>query len=173
MDAAVSSRGRWAAAFVLTMSFSYGMGTNPPIDIPRLLIADTVNNPPTQSCIFQDQEILLVENVIVPGVWQSSMFWSASAGQPTLPTSPINYLRTAAYLLNSIASNKARLSSITQLLDVKLDPSKAAAALRAQAQSWIDIDNDSMAFVIIEQVNDSWSFVQRFWAQWQRTASNA
>jgi hypothetical protein len=152
------------------LSFSYQFGANPPIDIPRLLIADTTNTA-TQPCIFQDQEILTIENIVVPGVWQSSMFWSGISGQPTLPTSPINYLRTAAYLLNCIASNKARLASIKQLLDVKMDSSDAAIQLRAQAQAWMDIDDNSMAFVIIEQVNDSWSFVDRFWKQWQRTAS--
>lgn len=152
------------------MSFSYNYGANPPIDIPRLLIADTVDTP-SFPAIFQDQEILTIENVVVPAVWQSSMFWSGTSGQPVLPSTPVNYLRTAAYLLNCIASNKARLASIKQLLDVKLDSSDAAIQLRAQAQAWMDIDDNSMAFVIIEQVNDSWSFVQRFWAQWQRTAS--
>lgn len=154
------------------MSFSYNQGANPPIDIPRLLIADTTNTV-SQPCIFQDEEILTIENLVVPNVWQSSMFWSGVSGQPTLPTAPVNYLRTAAYLLNCIASNKARLASIKQLLDVKLDSSDAAIQLRAQAQAWMDIDDNSMAFVIIEQVNDSWSFVQRFWSQWQRTASIA
>jgi hypothetical protein len=153
------------------MSFSYTFGANPPIDIPRLLIADTVNNPPSQPCIFQDQEILTIENIVVPNVWQSSMFWSGYAGQPTLPSAPINYLRTAAYLLNALASNKARLASIKQILDVKMDASDAAIQLRTQAQEWMDIDDNSMAFVIIEQVHDSWSFQQRFWSQWQRTAS--
>ena len=152
------------------MSFSYQMGLNPPIDVPRLLIADTINTA-TQPCIFQDEEILTMENIVVPGVWQSSMFYSGNAGQPVLPTTPINYLRTAAYLLNSMAANQSKLSSVLQLLDVKLNPAAAAAQLRAQAQAWMDIDDNSMAFVIIEQVNDSWSFVQRFWSQWQRTAS--
>lgn len=152
------------------MSFSYQFGANPQIDYPRLLIADTVNNPPTQPCIFQDQEIIAVEN-IVSGVWQSSMFWSGVSGNPTLPSTPVNYLRTAAYLLNSIASNQALLASVQQILDVKIDASKAAAALRTQAQSWMDIDDNSMAFVVIEQVNNYWSFVDRFWKQWQRVAA--
>ncbi len=80
-------------------------------------------------------------------------------------------MRTAALLLDSIAANKARLSSITQLLDVKLSPEKAAESLRAQAKQYRDVDDDSMAFVIIEQCNTDWSFVQRFWNQWQRVAS--
>jgi hypothetical protein len=170
MSAVFQSRGRWLAALsVFLMSFSYGMGSNPQIDYPRLLIADTINTP-TQPCIFQDQEIMAMEN-IVSSVWQSSQFWSGTSGQPVLPSSPVNYLRTAAYLLNAIASNQALLSSVQQLLDVKIDASKAAAALQKQAQTWMDIDDNSMAFVIIEQVNDSWSFRDRFWTQWQRTAS--
>lgn len=152
------------------MSFSYQMGLNPSVDIPRLLIADTINTT-AQPCIFQDEEILTIERIVVPGVWQSSMFFSGLAGTATLPTTPVNYLRTAAYLLNSMAANAALLSSVIQLLDVKLNVGEARKALQAQAQAWIDIDNDSMAFVIIEQVHDTWSFEERFWSQVQRMSS--
>ncbi len=154
----------WAA--LLCMAFSYQFGANPPIDYPRLLISDTQDT----NHIFEDSEILMAAN-IAAGVWQSSMYYSGPAGQATLPTTPANYLRTAALLLDSIAANKARLSSITQLLDVKLSPEKAAESLRAQAKQYRDVDDDSMAFVIIEQCNTDWSFVQRFWNQWQRVAS--
>lgn len=149
------------------MGFTYAMGANPPVDIPRLLIADTVNTT-AQPCIFQDEEILMVERNIVPGVWQSSMLYSGVDGVATLPTTPVNYLRTAAYLLNAMAANQALMSSVIQLLDVKLDVKSAAQALQKQAQTWLDIDDNSMAFVIIEQVHDSWSFRERFWSQVQR-----
>lgn len=153
------------------MSFSYNFGANQPIDIPRLLISDTVNTA-QQPCIFQDEEILTMERIVVPGVWQSGMFYSGLDGVATLPTMPVNYLRTAAYLLNSMAANQALMSSVIQLLDVKLDVSKAAAALQKQAQTWLDIDDNNMAFVIIEQVNDTWSFQERFWNQVQRTSAS-
>lgn len=99
--------------------------------------------------------------------WQSSMFYSGTLGQATLPSPPLSYRRIAATLLDSLASNAARLSQITQLLDVKLAPGVAAKALRDQAQCFRDED-DAGAFVIIEQVVDTWSFKQRWWATVQR-----
>ncbi len=152
------------------MSFSYNFGANPSVDIPRLLISDTQNTT-AQPCIFQDEEILTIERIVVPGVWQSSMFFSGVAGTPTLPSQPVNYLRTAAYLLNSMAANQALMSGVIQLLDVKLDVKSAAAALQKQAQCWLEIDDNAMAFVIIEQVHDTWSFEERFWSQIQRQSS--
>lgn len=146
------------------------MGANPPIDVVRLLISDTVNTA-TQPCIFQDEEILTIERIVVPGVWQSSMFYSDIGGVPTLPSQPVNYLRTAAYLLNSMAANQALLSGVIQLLDVKLDVKSAAKALQDQAKCWLEIDDDTMAFVIIEQVHDTWSFEERFWSQVQRVST--
>ena len=158
------------AALLLSMSFSYNFGANPAIDYPRMLIGDTVNNPPEQPCIFQDQEITAFA-VMAAGVWQSLMFWSGTQGTATLPSTPVNYLRTAAYALNAIASNKSALASITKMLDVQLNVAQAAEQLRAQAQEYFDIDDNSMAMVIIEQVHSDWGFRDRFWAQWQRTAS--
>lgn len=150
----------------LLMSFSYNLGANPPIDYVRLLISDTqsVNH------VFEDEEITSAAN-ITAGVWQSSMQYSGVSGVATLPTTPVNYLRTAAILLDALAANKARLASIKQLLDVKLDSSDASIQLRATAQEYRNVDDDSMAFVIIEQCTNEWTFRDRFWAQWQRTAS--
>jgi len=157
--------GVWAALF-LSMSFTYQFGANPPIDYVRLLISDTqsVNH------IFEDEEIVSFAN-ITSLVWQSSMQYSGFSGVATLPTSPVNYLRTAALALDSIAANKARLASIKQLLDVRLDSSDAAIQLRATAAEYRQVDDDNMAFVIIEQCSNEWTFRDRFWAQWQRTAS--
>lgn len=148
------------------MAFTYNGGANPSIDYVRLLISDTNPLKP----IFSDSEIISFAN-ITAGVWQSSMFYSGTVGQATLPATPVNYLRTAALALDSLANNKARLSAVTSLLDVKIDPSKAADQLRKGAQEYRQVDDDSMAFVIIEQCNTDWSFKQRFWSQWQRTAS--
>ncbi len=161
---AVQSRGRWAA--LLLFMFTYNLGANPPIDFVRLLISDTqpVNH------IFEDEEIQSFAK-ITSQVWQSSMFYSGTDGVGTLPSSPVNYLRTAALALDSLAANKARLASIKQLLDVKLDSSDAAIQLRATAEEYRKVDDDSMAFVIIEQCNDYASFVDRFWKQWQRISA--
>jgi hypothetical protein len=149
------------------MSFSYGPlqsppTSNPQIDYPRLLVADTNSQQP----IFQDEEILAAYG-IMQAQFQSSMFYSGAGGR-NLPTSPVSYLRVAALLLDAIASNKSRLAGIQQMLDIKIDASKAAAALQAQAQAFRDTDDNSGAFVIIEQVNDYFSFADRFWKQVQR-----
>lgn len=154
------------AALVLMMSFSYNNcdGSQDNIDFVRLLISDTVNT----NHIFEDSEITGAYR-IQAATFQSSQTYSGLNGTD-LPTTPVSYFRVAALLLDAIASNKARLSSITQLLDVKLAPSVAAKALRDQAQSYRDVDDNSGAFAIIEQVNTSFSFADRFWSQVQRQA---
>ena len=149
------------------MAFTYNFGANPQIDYIRLLISDTVD----LNHVFEDSELLALYQ-IQQLTWQTSMLYSGSAGA-YLPSTPVSYLRVAALALDSLAANKSRLSSITQLLDVKLDPSKAAIALRTQAQSYREIDDDAGAFAIIEQVRDDWSFRDRWWAQVQRQAGGA
>ncbi len=159
------------------MSFSYGLGLkppvpNPPIDYPRLLVSDTrefAANGTTRIYIFEDAEIQAV-GLINGLVWQSAQFWSGPAGQ-YLPPTPVNYLRAAALLLDSLAANRARLASIKQVLDIKLDPAVAAKNLKDQAQAYRDADDNSGAFIIAEQVNDQFSFIDRWWKQIQRQAA--
>lgn len=161
-------------------TFTYGINLgnpNPPVDFVRLLVADTVQfaaDNITPIYIFSDQEILAME-AIVQSNFQSAQFFSTPGGPPgagsfgvNLPPQPIPYYRVAGMLLNSLAANSSRLASVTQLLDVKLNPSLAAKALKDQAQAYFDQDDNSGAFVVIEQVNDSFSFADRFWKQWQR-----
>src|SRR5580704_6477711 len=139
-----------------TPTFSYNGGANPPIDYPRLLCYDTnefLADGVTRAYMFSDQEIMAAA-AINQGIWQSSMFYTQPTGLPNLPSSPSNYFRQAATLLFSFASNRARLASIKQLLDAKLDASDAAIQMRAQAQAYLDMDNESGAFVIIEMVQD-------------------
>lgn len=161
-------------------TFTYGINTgnpNPPIDYPRLLCSDTVQfaaDGITPIYIFSDQEILSMEQIVM-GQFQSGMFFSTPGGPPGggslgayLPPQPIPFYRVAGMLLNALASNSARLASITQLLDVKLSPGLAAKALKDQAQSYFDQDDNSGAFVVIEQVTDAWSFRDRYWKTFQR-----
>lgn len=155
------------------MSWSYASGGNPPIDYPRLLIADTDPTKP----IFQDEEILAMEQIVTTP-FQSGMFWSTPNGPlgggtlgVNLPQIPIPYYRVAGMLLNALASSSSRLGSVTKLLDVSLNPAAAAKALRDQAQMYFDQDDNSGAFMIIEQVNDDFSFRSRFWKQWQRQSA--
>lgn len=155
----------WAALVVLAMSFTYQLGANPSIDYPRLLMSDTqsVNH------IFEDEEINAL-TTIVSLQFQSAQFYSGAQGK-NLPTSPVSYLRVAALGLDSLAANKARLASIKQLLDVRLDSSDAAIQLRATAAEYRQVDDDSGAFMIIEQVNDAFSFRDRFWKSVQRNSA--
>lgn len=162
-----------AAVSCFLMSFSYGPTSspptlNPPIDYIRGLIADTVEFDANGNPIYvwNDQEIQMFTQMQT-ATFQSSMFYSGPAGQFVPPT-PAAYLRIAAYMLNAMAANKAKLASVQKLLDVTLDPSKASAALRAQAQEYLEMDDNTGAFVIAEQVNDMWSFRDRFWKQVQR-----
>ncbi len=147
------------------MAFSYQFGANPPIDLPRLLIADTV----ALNHIFEDSEIQLA-TLAQTLQYQSGMFWSGSLGR-NLPTAPVAYLRIAAMLLDCIASNKARLSSISRILDINLNTGVSAQALRDQANQWRDVDDNSGAIMIIEQCNDVFSYRDRFWKQVQRQSA--
>ena len=156
-----------------TGTFSYNFGANPTIDIPRLLCSDTVEFAPdgtTPIYIFADQEYLMFA-FVVSQVWQSTQFFSGPLGIPTLPSPPVNYLRQAAYALNSLAANKSRLASVKKLLDVQMDSSDAAIQLRATADWYLTADDESGAMVIIEQVNDSWSFRDRYWKTVQRESA--
>jgi|SRR5579859_4332921 len=156
--------GGGGAAFLL-MSFTYQLGANPAIDYVRLLISDTqsVNH------IFEDEEITAA-TAIQAGTFQSSQLYSGAAGN-TLPATPVSYLRIAALLLDALAANKARLASIKQLLDVRLDSSDAAIQLRATAAEYREVEDNSGAFMIIEQVNDIYSFQERFWKTVQRSSA--
>ena len=156
--------GGLAAAFLL-MSFTYGLGANPTIDIPRLLISDTQST----NHVFEDEEITMAYT-IAGSFFQSAQFYSG-AGGANIPTTPVSYLRVAALLLDSLAANKSRLASIKQLLDVKLDSSDAAIQLRATAAEYREVDDNSGAFMIIEQVNDNFSFRERFWKTVQRNSA--
>lgn len=155
------------------MSFSYGGGTNPAIDAPRLLVSDTQQfalDGVTRLYVFEDSEILLA-GAITAGVWQSSQFFSGVDGVATLPSTPSQYLRTAATLLFSLSANNARLAAIKQILDVRVDATDAAEQMRKTAQSYLDMDDNSGAFALIEMVNSDFSFRDRFWKQVQRQSA--
>lgn len=145
-----------------TYTYSNCDGTNDRIDYIRLLISDT----DAANFIFSNEEIEGAYR-IQGGTWQSAMRYS-SAGGAYLPSLPVSLYRVAALLLDAVASNKSRLSSITQLLDVKLAPEQSAKALRDIAASYREIDDNSGAFAIAEQVHNHWSFRDRVFKQYQR-----
>lgn len=167
--------GRAAFLFLAfaAMSFSYGPTSspatiNPQIDYIRGLVFDTqqFNAAGAPIFIWNDEEILMYEQLQTQ-TFQSGQFYSFTGGR-FVPPVPIDYYRVAGVMLMALAANKAKLASVQQLLDVKLDASKAAAALNDQGQAYLDLSDNSGAFAIIEQVNDYWSFSDRFWKQVQR-----
>jgi len=143
------------------MSFTYTLPSD--IGYVRLLVADTDSANP----IFSDEEITAFI-ALSKMAWQSSMFYSAAGGQAVLPSPPVSYLRAAALALDALASSSARLAGVTELLDVKLSVKEAAMQLQKQAQSYRDVDDNSGAFAIIEQISTDWSFQSRFFRQAQR-----
>ncbi len=146
--------------------FTYDFATNPQVAYVRLLIPDTVNDPTKNLPIFSDEEIQAFY-VIQLSQFQSSMFFSARAGL-NLPATPLSYLRVAALAIDTIASNAAQLSIVTKLLDVNLNPRDASAALAARANQYRQTDDESGAFVVIEQCSTTWATQDRWWRQWQR-----
>lgn len=149
--------------------FTYDPNGNLLIFYVRLLISDTVEFAPdgtTPIFVFSDQEIMGMSQ-IVSMQFQSAQFYTPPAGR-NLPSRPVNYLRIAAQLIDSMATNAAKLAAITRILDVTLDPAKAAQWLREQAQQYRDTDDNSGSFMIIEQVNNQWALSQRYWNQIQR-----
>lgn len=162
------------------MSFTYGPFNNPPtlnppIDFPRTMVGDVNVLAP----IFQDEQILAIEQITVATAFQSGMFWSTpngAVGGGTLgtfaPQLPIAYNRVAAYMLYAMANTNAWPAAVTQILDVKLNGAAAANTLRAMAKEFLDMDDNSGAFMMIEQVNDDFSFRSRFWRQWQRQSQS-
>ncbi len=162
----------WLAAFFFAMSFSYNIVTPGPNDYVRLLCSDTqqfASDGVTRAYVFEDQEITM-GYTIQAAQFQSAQFYSGAQGA-NLPTSPVSYLRVAALLLDALSANKARLASIKQLLDVRLDSSDAAIQLRATAAEYREVDDNAGAFMIIEQVNDGFSFRDRFWKTIQRNSA--
>ena len=148
-------------------TFSYQFGANPPIDIPRCMISDTQQFLPdgvTPGYVFADQEIQMITQMIA-APFQSAQFYTPPAGQ-YLPQGVIMpWYRIAAALLDCMVANKAKLASIKQILDVKLDSSDAANWLKQQAAAYRQVDDESGAIFIIEQVNNDWTLAQRYWNQ--------
>ena len=143
------------------MAFTYIYGT--PIFYVRLLIPDTESTNP----IFQDDEIQGFMD-INSYIWQSSQYFSYQSGRQQLPAAPSNFLRAAALALRALAGNSARLANVAGLLDVKVGAAQAAAALNKQADSYMEMDDNSGAFAIAEVVTTVWAFRDRWLSMLQR-----
>ena len=164
-----------AIVFMLyTGTFTYQGGANPPIDYPRILVADTVQFSPvygsTPIFAFWDEEIEAATQIEM-AVWQSGQFWSGRAGVASFQNSSVvPWRRIAATLIDALAANQARIGLISQQLDTKLNPG-AVKDMQAQAAALRLADDNSGAFAIIEQVNDGWSFIDRYWKTIQRESA--
>jgi hypothetical protein len=146
------------------MSFTYNFNTNLPLSQVRLLIMDTDSSQP----IFDDDEITqFLQMKSSQSLYQSPQAVATGISVPA-PVQVYSIYGAAALALMSMASNKAYLSSITKLLDVSLDPSKSQAALKAMAQSYLDMDDNLGHFAIAEMVQDQFSARERVYKQFLR-----
>lgn len=149
------------------MAFTYDFTSEPSISRVRLLIADTDGN----NFTFEDEEInqaLYMESsqaLYVSG--QANPTATATTNAVYVPQ-VYSYYLAAALLLESLASNKAKLGSIVQLLDVKIDPTKAARMLREIAEGYREREENMGHFAIAEQVTTTFQARERIWAQWLR-----
>jgi hypothetical protein len=137
------------------MAFSYDPSSD--LGKVRLLVADTDPSNP----IFSDAEITAAMTMN-----STSFLYVSAQAQPSglgvaTPFGGTSLYRAAAVLLKSIASNKARLAAITQLLDVKLSPKEAATALRDLAADYLEMENTSGAFAIAEMIPDQFAARER------------
>jgi len=137
------------------MSFSYSLGSNPVIDYPRMLVGDTVST----GHVFEDEEIMMATNIDQFGSW------AGGSGGISINYSTPTPRFVAATLLEALASNRARLVAALEVLDIRIDPSKAASELRAVAEAHRNAERNSGAFAIVEMVEDSFSARERVWKQ--------
>ncbi len=137
------------------MAFTYDFDTAPEISNVRLLVGDTDAATP----VFSDAEV----NAALQNESSQNVIVGLSGFSPNPPVRQVySYRRSAAWLLNALAANTARLGSvITQLLDVKLAPGIAARELRSQAQQLIDQEASAGYFAISEMVINQFSMRER------------
>lgn len=153
-----------------TYTYANCEGSQNGIDFVRVLIPDTGGQTslPNEGFIFSDQEIQAFATINQIQGWQAGFYFSAQEGR-TLPLNPRNYFRAAALALRTLAGNQARLMAINSLLDVKLQNVKdVVGALLDTAQTYMDMDDNSGAFVFAEQCTTTWAFIDRYWNQVQR-----
>ena len=146
------------------MSFTYNFSTAPAIAYVRLLIADTDSLKP----IFDDDEInAFLFLTSSQNIYASSMVAPSGVVGP-VPLQVFSYYRAAAVALDTLAGLRARLASVIQILDVKLNPGLAAKYLRDQAQAFRDMDDNMGHFAIAEMVNNQFQARERVWKQFLR-----
>ncbi len=147
------------------MSWTYNLvNGDPNLNAVRVLILDTNQDQP----IFQDEEIQIFLSLkSSQGIYQSGQ--ANPTGRPVpAPVQVYSIYSAAALALYAMAANKAYLSSISRILDVELDPSRAQKALKALADSYMELEDNSGAFAIAAMVNNSWDAKERVIKQFSR-----
>ncbi len=147
-------------------TFTYDPASRTPLSQVRLLIPDTDSS----TFIFTDDEI----NAFLYLESSQSLYVSPQANPYAFPTTStyipqvFSPYMAAATALNVLASSKARLAVVVQLLDVKLDPKAVSAALMAVAAEYRQREQDRGHFAIAEQICTQFQARERVWAQWLR-----
>lgn len=142
------------------MSFTYDFTNYPQLSTVRLLVGDT--NPAQP--IFQDAEVNAAMQIESSGnVGYPSVIIGLTGYAPAVPVQQvISYRRSAALLLRSIGTTKAR-NLVESVLDVKMNGAAAAAALGKIADQYIEDEMNAGYFAISEMVQDSFSMRERLW----------
>lgn len=136
------------------MSFSYQPMT--PIFFVRSLIPDTN----MANAVFSDEELngyLFLESS--QGIYSSGQAWP-NGNQGSMPIQVFSYRRAAAMAIDVIAGDRAKLATIQQLLDVKIDGGKAQSALHEIAESLRE-QEDNTSFAIAELTYDPFAARER------------
>jgi hypothetical protein len=146
------------------VSFSYSFDSNPTVAYCRLLVFDTVYDPPNLP-IWQDEEIAAVLALFNS---QNNIIGLSGYYPAIPPTQQFSYLRAAATLLRGLAAQQGRMATVG-LLDAKVNGPAAAAALRAIADDYIQQEENGGYFAVAEMVQDAFSMRERLWKMLYRT----
>lgn len=139
--------------------WTYDFNSAPDISRVRLLVADTDSAHP----VFSDDEVnAALQMESSQGIFTSGMSTSAAV-QGRIPPQMYSHRRSAALLLDALASDKSRLGAVNSLLDIKIQPEKAAQELRATAKEYRDAEANMGHFAIAEMVVDQFQARERVW----------
>ena len=142
------------------MSWTYDFTKYPDLSGVRLLVFDTDPASP----IFSDAEI----NWAMQQESSDNIIVGLSGYSPAIPVRQvISYRRTAALLLRSLGVGRAG-SLVLQVLDVKVDGTKATAALKSMADSYIEDEMNAGYFGVAEMVVNQFSMRERLQNQLYR-----
>jgi hypothetical protein len=149
------------------VAFTYDPTDQSAFTIVRLLIPDTDATKP----IYNDAEI----NMFLFATSSQGLYASGQAANFVNGAARLAQVQSplfaAALALDSIASNKARLAAISQILDVKLGHDAAAAALHVQAEAYRNLERNGGSFAIAEMAVDQFSIRERILNQFWRQAA--